>query len=417
MAAITKKFYGAGGIPVVHANNPNSRVFCVGIWVKTGSRHEMSDEAGLSHFLEHMIFKGTTSRSALEISQEIERVGGSLDAFTTKEHICIHAQVLESHAELAFDILGDMLSNPLFAKDHIELEKQVVLEEIRDVMDSPDDLIHDLFAAVIFSGHPLGQPILGSPATVSRFTRKKLVRFANNAFRSSNMLISVYGNIDRRSLRRLTDKHFHLCDGKVKQNRKKPGRYGPVRKLYRRRLHHQHLCIGTRTWSYLEDRRYPLMILTNLLGGGMSSRLFQLIREELGLAYSVFTYTEFIQDSGLIGTYLSVNPKNAAIAVRCVLEEFQRARNGDIQQNELDDMKEQLRGKILLGLETSAAKMMRLSRNELYFGRQIGEQEILRKIDGVSLADLRDVAYEVLDPNKTSLVSLGPTSAGTRITL
>lgn len=371
----------------------------------------------MCHFLEHMIFKGTASRSALQISQEIERVGGSLDAFTTKEHICIHTQVLQDHAELAFDILGDMISNPLFADDHIELEKQVVLEEIRDVMDAPDDLIHDLFAAAIFSGHSLGQPILGSPYTVARFTREQLVRFAMNTFRTSNILIAVYGNIERRKLRRLCDKYFILTDGKIVQNKRKPGKYSPVRKYYRRRLHHQHLCIGSRAWSYLEDRRFPLMILTTLLGGGMSSRLFQRIREEMGLAYNIFTYAEYVRDSGLMGTYLSVSPKNASRAVKSVLEEFDKARRGEIPQSELDDIKEQLRGKILLGLETSTAKMMRLARNEMYYGRQISEKEILKKIDGITLEDLNEVAVKVLDPKRTSVISIGPTSAGTRLAM
>ncbi len=415
--SITRKLFSTAGIPVIHASNPNSRVFCIGVWVKTGSRHETNEEAGLCHFLEHMIFKGTASRSALQISQEIERVGGSLDAFTTKEHICIHAQVLQDHAELAFDILGDMISNPLFADDHIELEKQVVLEEIRDVMDAPDDLIHDLFAAAIFSGHSLGQPILGSPYTVARFTREQLVRFAINTFRTSNILIAVYGNIERRKLQRFCDQYFVLTDGKVVQNKKKPGKYSPVRKYYRRRLHHQHLCIGSRAWSYLEDRRFPLMILTTLLGGGMSSRLFQRIREEMGLAYNIFTYAEYVRDSGLMGTYLSVSPKNASRAVKCVLEEFDKARRGEIPQSELDDIKEQLRGKILLGLETSTAKMMRLARNEMYYGRQISEKEILKKIDGITLEDLNEVAVKVLDPKRTSVISIGPTSAGTRLAM
>jgi len=362
-----------------------------------------------------MIFKGTSSRSALQISQEIERVGGSLDAFTTKEHICIHAQVLEDHAELAFDILGDMISNPLFAEEHIELEKQVVMEEIRDVMDAPDDLIHDLFAAAVFSGHSLGQPILGTPYTVARFARGKLVRFARNTFRIGNVLIAVYGNIERRKLRRLCDRHFLISDGKVRRNRQKPGPYHPIRKYFQRRLHHQHFCIGGRAWSYLEDRRYPLMLLTTLLGGGMSSRLFQRIREEMGLAYNIFTYAEYVRDSGLVGTYFSVNPKNASKAVKCVLEEFEKARRGEILPGELEDVKEHLRGKILLGLESSTSKMMRMARNEMYYGRQISEKEILRNIERISLADVNEVASQVLDPKKTSVISIGPTSAGTRL--
>jgi predicted Zn-dependent peptidase len=225
----------------------------------------------------------------------------------------------------------------------------------------------------------------------------------------------VYGNIERRKLHRLCDRHFLIPDGRIRQDKRKPGRYAPVRKYYKRRLHHQHLCIGNRAWSYLEDRRYPLMILTTLLGGGMSSRLFQRIREEMGLAYNIFTYAEYVRDSGLIGTYLSVSPKNASKAVKSVLDEFRKARRGEISRNELEDVKEHLRGKILLGLETSAAKMMRLARNEMYYGRQISEKEILKRIERITLDDLHDVAYRVLDPKKTSIISIGPTSAGTRL--
>ena len=400
---------------VLHENNPISRSFCLGVWIKTGSRDEKAGEEGLSHFLEHMLFKGTASRTALELSQEIERVGGSLDAFTTKEHICLYTQVLENHAALAFDVIGDMLSRPAFAADQIDLEKQVVLEEIRDVMDAPDDIIHDLFASAVFNTHPLGRPILGTIKSVSSFNRSKLLRFARRIFRASNIVISIYGNINRRELRKLCDRHFRFPDGWVKPRMVKPGRFVPVRKFYRRNLHHQHFCLGSRAYSYLEANRYSLMILTTLLGGGMSSRLFQRIREEMGLAYNIFTYTEYARDTGLVGTYLAVKPKNAARAIRSILREFDRVRHGEITKKEIDDIKEYLRGKILLGLETSAAKMMRLARNDIYYGRQASEREIIRKINQVTMNDLGDIASELLDPENTSLVSLGPTAAGVHI--
>ncbi len=412
-----KKMLGPNGLTVLHSNNPTSRSFCIGVWIKTGSRDEKSGEGGLCHFLEHMLFKGTASRSALELSQEIERVGGSLDAFTTKEHVCVYAQVLESHAELAFDVLGDMFSNPAFSSEQIELEKQVVLEEIHDVLDAPDDLVHDLFAAAIFRYHPLGQPILGSPGSVSRFTRKQLIDFSSRVFRASNMIVSVYGTIDGRRLQRLCREHFSFPDGRVKPRIKKPGRFVPIRKVYRRKLHHQHLCIGSRTCSYLEDRRFPLMILTTLLGGGMSSRLFQRIREELGLAYNIFTYSEYARDTGLFGTYLAVSPDKARVAVRSVLAEFDAARNGKITKSEVEDVKEHIIGKILLGLETSTAKMMRMARNDIFYGRQVNEKEIIRKIKDVKLDDLRRAASEVLAPKKTSIIGIGPTAAGVRSSL
>ncbi len=399
----------------MHSNNPTSRAFCVGVWTKVGSRNEKNGEEGLCHFLEHMLFKGTANRSALNISQEIERAGGSLDAFTTKEQVCVYAQVLENHAELAFDILGDMLTHSCYAPEQVALERQVVLEEIHDVMDAPDDLIHDLLAAAIFPDHPLGQPILGRPETVSKFSREMLVSFSRRAFRAGNILIAVFGNIDGRRLRRLCETHFNFPDGHAKLKSRRPGKFLPVRRLYRRNLHHQHLCLGSRACSYLDERRYAIMVLTTLLGGGMSSRLFQRIREEMGLAYNIFTYAEYAKDSGLIGTYLAVNPSKAAKAVQSVLGEFDKARNGDIGKEELRDVKEQLRGKILLGLETSAAKMMRMARNEIYYGRQVSEREIIGKISAVSMDELHNAASEVLSPENTTVISLGPTASGVRV--
>lgn len=402
---------GDNGITVVQQDNPVSRAFCVGVWMNTGSRDESRGEEGLCHFLEHMIFKGTANRSAFEISQAIEKIGGSLEAFTTKEQVCVYAQVLEDHQDLAIEILSDMIVNPTFPADQIDLERQVILEEIRDVMDAPDDLIHDLFASEVFPGHPLGRPILGYPETVGRFNRSFLSRFARRHFRGRNLVISIYGTIGRRAQREILD-WFRIRDGAVKRNKQSMRLFKPVRRLVKRRLHHQHICIGSRSCSYVDDKRYPLMVLTTLLGGTMSSRLFQRIREELGYTYSIYTYSEAARDTGLIGTYVSVKPANAGKVVREVFREFAKVKSGQIRRDELADTKEHLKGKILLGLETSAAKMIRLARNEIYFGRQISERELIRKIDRVTMDEVMEVADVVLSPDRNTIVSLGPSSAG-----
>ncbi|UCG52371.1 MAG: insulinase family protein [Candidatus Latescibacterota bacterium] len=411
-----KRYVGDNGVTVLHQDNPFSRAFCIGVWVKTGSRDETVGEEGLSHFLEHMLFKGTSNRSAFEISQAIEKVGGSLDAFTTKEQICVYAQVLNSHADLAVDILDDMFLNPAFAPAQIELEKQVILEEIQDVMDSPDDVIHDLFASEVFAGHPLGKPILGTPESVASFDVERLTRYAGKSFRADNVVVSVFGSARRRLMRRIRDEAFRFPTGTVKRGSRRLGKYEPSRRHHRRKLHHQHLCIGGRACSYLDDKRFALGVLTALLGGGMSSRLFQRIREELGFAYSVFTYTESARDSGLIGTYMAVSPTNAGRAVREVFRELKKIKNGEVSGEELHDTKEQLKGKILLGLETSSARMMRIARNEIYYGRQIGDKEIITRINRVSRDDLFDCATDVLDSARNTIVSLGPSSSGLGIT-
>ncbi|MEJ2721688.1 MAG: pitrilysin family protein, partial [bacterium] len=406
---------GDNGVTVLHQDNPFSRAFCIGVWVNTGSRDEGNGEEGLSHFLEHMLFKGTRKRSAYEISQSIEKVGGSLDAFTTKEQICVYAQVLSDHADLAVDILDDMFLDPEFAPAQIELEKQVVLEEIQDVMDAPDDVIHDLFASEVFPGHPLGKPILGSPESVSGFDRRKLARYARKHFCSGNIVISVLGTASRRLLKRIRDEAFRFPPGAVKRRNRRIARFEPVRRHYRRKLHQQHLCIGGRAYSYLDAKRFPLGVLTTLFGGGMSSRLFQRIREELGFAYSIFTYTEAARDVGLVGTYLAVSPSKAGVAVREVFRELEKIRSGDLSDEELSDTKEQLKGKILLGLETCAAKMMRNARNEIYYGRQLGEREIIDGIDRVTREDVLACAADLLDGSRNTIVSLGPSSSGLRV--
>lgn len=409
-----RKYAGDNGVTVVHENNPFSRAFCIGVWLKTGSRDEEDGEAGMSHFLEHMLFKGTRRRSAFEISQAIEKVGGSLDAFTTKEQVCLYAHVLRDHADLAVDVLDDMLLNSTFPREQVELEKQVILGEIREVMDTPDDVIHEMFASDVFPRHALGRPILGTARSVSAITRGAVSRFARKHLTSGNTVISIYGNADKALLRNVCDRSFRFREGPSKSSTADLRRFRPVRRHHKRRLRHQHICIGGRACSYLDEKRYPQTILTTLLGGGMSSRLFQRIREELGLAYSVFTYGESARDTGVIATYMAVKPGLAGAAVAEVFKELESVRSGNIRKGELLDTKEYLKGRILLGLETSSAKMMRNARNEIYYGRQVPEKEIIDRIDRATLADVLESAPEILDAAQNTIVSLGPSSAGLR---
>lgn len=409
-----KKYVGDNGVTVVHEHDPHSPAFCIGVWIRTGSRDEGEGEAGMSHFLEHMLFKGTRKRSQFEISQAVEKVGGSLDAFTTKEQVCVTAQVLQDHAELAVDLLDDMLRHSVFAPEQIELEKGVVLGEIREAMDAPDDVIHDLFASEVFPRDALGRPILGTTRSVVGFTRDSLVRFSRKLLRSENLVISVFGALDKPLMRRICDASFRFRDGAAKNSPAKLRPFRPVRRHFKRKLHRQHICIGGRASSYLDDRRYPQTILATLLGGGMSSRLFQRIREELGLAYSIFTYAEFARDTGLMATYMAVKPASAGPAIAEVFREIEKVKRGDIRADELRDTKEHLKGRILLGLESSSAKMMRNARSEIYYGRQVTEREIIAKIDRVTLADVIESAPDILDSSRNTVVSLGPSLSGTK---
>lgn len=400
------------GLTVLHQRNPVSRAFCIGVWTRTGSRDERKGEEGLCHFLEHMLFKGTARRTGFEISQEIEKTGGSLDAFTTKETMCVHAQVLQDHRKVAFDLIGDMLSNSMFGDAHVATERQVVLQEIGDVMDAPDDLIHDLFVDTVFPGHPVGWPILGYPESVASFGARDLRRLARRMYTGPNVVLAVYGNMPTRELLDASRRLFFFRDGASRFNRAKLRRFAPARRSVRRKLYQQHVCIGNRTFSYLEDKRFPVMVLATLAGGSMSSRLFQRIREELGLAYNVYTYSDHLRDTGLMATYMAVRPRNASRAIDAVMEEYRRIREGQVKPSELEDTREQLKGRILLGLETSTARMMRMARNEMYYGRQISERELIKRVDAVSLADLHEAAAGTLDAGDLTVVSLGPSAAG-----
>lgn len=411
-ARTARKIVLPNGLTILHESNPISKAFCVGVWTRTGARDERAEDAGLCHFLEHMLFKGTARRTAKAISQDIERVGGSLDAFTTKDTMCLYAQVLESQRHVAFDLIADMLNESRFAEEHVALERNVVLEEIGDVDDAPDDLIHELFAAAIYPKHPLGRPILGYKSTVSKFRRADLLRYSRRVFRSSNLVVAVYGNVDEKELIDFCRTRLSFPKGTLARVPARMPAPTPRRKHVRRELHQQHVVLGRRTFSYLDERRYALMVLNAMVGGGMSSRLFQKIREEMGLAYTVFTYVDHSRDVGMFGAYLAVRPATAGRAIDAVRKEFDAVRKGGLKRSELKDTREHIKGRILLGLETSVSRMMRLARNEITYGRQVPERELIRRIQAVTMDDIVAVSKDVLDTNEHTIVSLGPSGAG-----
>lgn len=411
-ARTAKKIVLPSGLTILHERNPISKAFCLGVWTRTGARDESEAESGLCHFLEHMLFKGTAHRSAQDISREIEKVGGSLDAFTTKDTMCIYTHVLESRREVAIDLMADMLTGSRFDESQVTLERNVILEEISDVEDAPDDLIHEMFAAQLYPAHPLGRPILGSRKTVSSFRQSDIRRYAKRAFRSSNVVVALYGNIDEDELVEICSTRFKFPKGPLARERTRLGRPVPKRKHVRRKLSQQHVVLGRRTFSFMDDRRYALMVLNAMVGGGMSSRLFQKIREQLGLAYNVFTYVDHSRDTGMFAAYMAVRPRTVGTALDAVRQEFVSLRDGGITRSELNDTKEHIKGRILLGLETSASRMMRLARNEITYGYQVPEKELIKRIHAVKMDDVVALATEVLDVDEYSIVSLGPSGAG-----
>ncbi|HEX6791542.1 MAG TPA: pitrilysin family protein [Candidatus Krumholzibacteria bacterium] len=411
-ARIAKKIVLPNGLTILHERNPISKAFCLGVWTRTGARDESEAESGLCHFMEHMLFKGTARRSAQDISREIEKVGGSLDAFTTKDTMCVYSHVLESRREVAIDLMSDMLTASRFDEEQVALERNVILEEIGDVEDAPDDLIHEMFAAELYPAHPLGRPILGSRKTVSSFREGDLRRYAKRAFRASNVVVALYGNMDEDELVEICQNRFKFPRGPLAREKARLGNAKPKRRHVRRKLNQQHVVLGRRTFSFMDERRYALMVLNAMVGGGMSSRLFQKIREELGLAYNVFTYVDHSRDTGMFAAYMAVRPRTVGTALAAVKSELKGLHNGGIKRDELRDTKEHIKGRILLGLETSASRMMRLARNEITYGYQVSEKELIRRIDQVKMDDVVALASEVLDVDKYSIVSLGPSGAG-----
>jgi len=411
-ARVANKIVLPSGLTILHEKNPVSKAFCMGVWTRTGARDESANEAGLCHFLEHMLFKGTSKRTAKQISTDIEKVGGSLDAFTTKDTMCIYGQVLENKRDVAIDLIADMLTDSRFADDQVAVERKVVVEEIGDVDDAPEDLIHELFAAELYPQHPLGRPILGYRKTVSGFKRTNLLRYVRRVFRSSNLVVAVYGNIDENELTKLCEGRLDFPKGTLVRDGTRFPSALARRRHVRRKLHQQHVCMGTRVFSYLDERRYPLMVLNAALGGGMSSRLFQKIREEMGLAYNVYTYADHSRDTGIFAAYMAVNPATAGKAIDAVTKELESIRKDGLTRTELRDTKDHIKGRILLGLETSAARMMRLARNEISYGRQVPERELLKRLAAVKMDDVNAVAREVLDTDRYVMVSLGPSGAG-----
>lgn len=397
------------GITVVTEAMPDALSTTIGVWVRNGSRYEVAKERGVSHFIEHMLFKGTEKRSPLDIAGELECVGGVLNAFTGREYTCYYAKVLNKDLPLAVDLLSDIVINSTFDKGELDRERLVVLQEISMVDDTPDDIVHDEFAASMWKGHPLGSPVLGTEKTVGAFTRDNVMEFYRRRYYAENMLITVAGGASNKSVMRLLKKAFAgvIGDGKGDD----AALTAPVAargvKLIRKPLEQAHLCMGMPVNSQTHPDRYKLYVLNTLLGGGMSSRLFQEIREKRGLAYSVYSYLSLVSDAGSFVVYAGTSAKDFKKVVNLVLKELKAVAGGDITSREFKRTKEQLKGGMLLGLETSDSRMMKLARDEMYYGRYIPVKEVVREIDKLTLRQIKGLASRVLRPADMTLVAIG----------
>ncbi len=401
------KEYLDNGIPVVMESFNNVRSVAIGIWVKVGSRYEAAEQNGISHFLEHMFFKGTKRRTAKDIAVEIDSVGGDLNAFTSRENTAFYVKILDEYLERGVDLLTDIFLNSTFPDDEIEKEKKIVKEEIKMVEDTPDDYIHDLFIHTVWGHEGLGQSILGRRETIVSFTRDDVLSHIRRYYGTKDIVISCAGNFDSGSLLKMLDRRFgHLRHGTEPKKGKVPAFRRNV-KVYLKELSEAHLCIGVPSLSQTDDERYALYVLNTILGAGVSSRLFQEIRERRGLAYSVYSFTSSYEDTGLWGVYAGCSRKKIREVAELTTEEMLGLPDS-LTEVELDRAKKHLKGNLILGLESTNSRMNNIARQEIYFGRYISPDEIIRSVDNVSMTQIRELAARLLRKDLFSATAYGP---------
>src|SRR5216684_7204753 len=383
------------GLIVLSEEMSHIRSISIGIWMKTGSRDELAERNGISHFVEHMLFKGTTTRTAQEIAREVDSIGGNIDAFTGKETICFNIKVLDEHLPIAIDILSDLVLNPTFDPKDITREKGVILEEIKMDEDNPDYLVHEIFTQNFWKDHPLGKPILGTKDTVKKFERDPVLDFYKQRFAPGNMIISAAGHLKHEQFVELVTKHFgHMKPVKNGFHSLPPKIVSRINMRNKKALEQVQICVGVPSHPIAHENRHASYILNTLLGGGMSSRLFQNIRERQGLAYAIYSDLSPYRDTGCLSVYAGTSRESAGKVVQSVVSEFRKLKAEPVPEEELRRSKDQLKGSLMLSLESSTARMSNLARQEMYFDRFYTLDELIEKIESVTAEELQGLANE-----------------------
>lgn len=403
----------ANGIRVMTEEISHVRSASLGFWIETGSRNEIPTFNGISHFIEHMVFKGTQKRSIKEIAQSLESVGGYLNAFTSKEHTCYYARAMDEHLELAMDVLSDLIFSPTFPEKEIEKEKGVVLEELKQAEDDPDDIIHDYFENAIFGSHPLGMPVIGTVESVSSLRRKDLCQYRSQRYTAHNLVIAAAGNIKHDDVVRLaTDYTKKASKGNCQENQtmgetniEKPN---SKLKEYYKPIQQAHICLGTLGCNIKSEKRFPMQVLTTLLGDGMSSRLFQNIREKYGFAYAVYSFNNMMLDTGSTGIYINTDKNHIQQCIDLVKKELKKLRKHKISKQDLKRTQAQLKGNLMLSLENIPNRMIRLGSSELYFGELIPIDTIISKIDAVTQNEVLEIAENIFNEDHFVTVIFHP---------
>ncbi len=399
-----------GGVRVVTEEIPSVRSVSVGAWVAAGSRDETDAEGGMCHFIEHMVFKGTTKRRMHHIAQRMENVGGYLNAFTSKEYTCFYARCLDEHLPRALDTVLDLILNPVFPEKELEREKDVVVEEMKMYEDTPDEYVFDLFDRALYPSHAMGRPVIGTEESVRSFSRDDLVSFLNRHYTSDRIVISVAGNVNHDRVVKLVGKLLEETTPARESagERVIPTVQRPDSVHATRPIQQAHLVLGGRGMSVHDDDRVALSVLNTVLGGGMSSRLNQNIREKYGYCYNIYSFVNLHSDTGDIGVYMGTDKTKVDRAFKLIRREFDRLRERPITRTELQRAKSQSKGAIMLGLENMSSRMMRIGRQELYYGRYYSLDEILDMVERIEAEDIQRVASRILDDAQFTDVRLLP---------
>jgi predicted Zn-dependent peptidase len=395
------------GLRLLTEQMPHVRSVSIGVWLARGSRHEPQEQSGIAHFVEHMLFKGTATRSAEDIAQTIDSIGGQMDAFTAKEYASYYIKVLDEHLPLAVDVLSDIVRRPAMSEHDIDREKKVVLEEIKMVEDTPDDLVHELFTESFWEGHPLGRPILGTKDTVEALTVGGLRHYFEGVYTAPNMIIAAVGNIEHQQVRDLVERAFGTVSKESWPLSDAAPRVVARTIIRNKELEQSHVCLGTNSYQQDHKDRYSSYVLNTILGGSMSSRLFQNVREKRGLAYAVFSGLSAYRDAGSLTIYAGCANHAIGELIDVVVVELRRMKNEPLPESELRRAKDHLKGSLMLNLESTSSRMSHLARQEIYFDRHFGLDETLEGVERVSIEDVQRVARDLLRDGALAATVLG----------
>jgi len=396
------------GLILLSEEMPHIRSISIGIWMKTGSRDESPELNGISHFTEHMVFKGTKTRTARDIARQVDSIGGNMDAFTGKETICFNIKVLDEHVPVALDILSDLVLNPTFDPKDITREKGVIMEEIKMDEDNPDYLVHEIFTQNFWKDHPLGKPILGTKETVKGFEQPLVLDLYQKRFIPGNFIIAAAGNLNHKHFVELVAKHFDQMKPAKNGLHGVPPKIVPRITLRNKKsLEQVQICVGVPSHPIAHHKRFASYVLNTLLGGGMSSRLFQNIRERQGLAYAIYSDLNPYRDTGCLSVYAGTSRESGAKVVQSIVSEFKKLKSEAVPPEEVRRSKDQLKGSLMLSLESSTARMSNLARQDMYFDRFYGMDELIEKIEAVTAEDLQEMANDFFQTESIAVTVLG----------